>query len=219
MHSSSSNPDVRALLARRGIDPNLAVPDEPPFDPVAWRTQHYAAKLAADIPATFRDARPDHPQVRDWISRHLTDPHDCPWLMLVGNTGTGKTHQAYGALRHLAGVAARSNRDFRWLIVTHPDLNAAARIKPDGSHAYAVEPYLAVEFLIVDDLAAGKASEFTNEHITRLIDHRWSHRMATIYTTNLDADALETALGERALSRLADATQVEMSGPDRRFNR
>ncbi|MEV0214265.1 ATP-binding protein [Micromonospora sp. NPDC050695] len=218
MHSSSS-PDVRELLARRGIDLSAPVPEDPPFDPIAWRLEHYAAKLAADIPAMFQDAQPDHAEVRAWLTKHLADPAAFPSLFLSGNTGTGKTHQSFGVLRYLAGVAARANRDFRWLTVTHPDLNAAARIKPDGSHAYAVEPYMEVEFLIVDDLAAGKASEFTNEHITRLIDHRWSRRMATLYTTNLDPDTLEAAIGERALSRLADATRVEMGGADRRFNR
>lgn len=219
MHNTSDTPDVRKLLARRGIDLNAPVAEDPPFDPIAWRMKHYAAKLAADIPAMFRDAQPDHPDVRAWLRQHLADPTAHPALYLSGNTGTGKSHQAYGVLRYLAGVAARANRNFHWRAVTHPDLNAAARIKPDGSHAYAVEPYMEVEFLILDDLAAGKASEFTNEHITRLIDHRWSHRMATVYTTNLDPDALEAVIGERALSRLADATVVEMGGADRRFNR
>lgn len=218
MHNTSS-PDVRELLARRGIDPTATVPDEPPFDPIAWRLNHYAAKLAADIPAMFHEAQPDHPPVQEWLRRHLADPAAHPSILLSGNTGTGKSWQAYGVLRYLAGVAARANRDFRWLAVTHPDLNAAARIKPDGSHAYAIDPYMDVEFLILDDLAAGKASEYTNEHITRLIDHRWSRRMATVYTTNLGPDALEAVIGERALSRIADAAQVEMSGADRRFNR
>lgn len=219
MLNSSSSRDIRDLLARRGIDPNVEVEPEPPFDPVAWRLEHYARLLAADIPVTFQDAQPDHPQVRAWLERHITDPKAAPWLVLSGNTGTGKTHLAYGVLRRVAGSAARANRDFRWMIVTHPDLNAALRPKPDESHAYALDPYLEVDFLVLDDVGAGKGSEFTTENITRLVDHRWSRRLATVYTTNLDADALEPIVGERVLSRLADATLVELGGADRRFNR
>ncbi|MFY1686460.1 ATP-binding protein [Plantactinospora sp. WMMB782] len=215
----SSSPDLRELLARRGIDPNRPVADEPPFDPIAWRLEHYAALLAVDTPATFRDAQPDHPEVRAWLERHLADPNSAPWLVLSGNTGTGKTHLAYGVLRHLVGHAARANRNFRWLIVTHADLNAALRPKPDESHAYALDPYLEVDFLILDDVGAGKGSEFTEENITRLVDHRWSRRLPTVYTTNLDVDSLEKVVGERVVSRLADATLVELDGLDRRFNR
>lgn len=215
---NSSSPDVRELLARRGIDLSQPVPEEPPFDPIAWRLEHYAAKLAADIPATFQDAQPDHPEVRVWLERHIIDPNSAPWLYLSGNTGTGKTHLAYGVLRWLAGVAARANRDFRWLVVTHADLNAALRPKPDESHAYALDRYLEAEFLILDDVGAGKGSEFTEENITRLVDYRWSRRLPTVYTTNLDVDALEKVVGERVVSRFADATLVELDGPDRRFN-
>ena len=217
MHNSSSSPLIRELLARRGIDPDTPIPDEPPFDPIAWRLEHYAARLAAEVPTQFRDAQPDHPQVRAWLEQHLADPAAAPSIVLAGNTGTGKTHLAYGILRYLVGVAARANRDFRWLVTTHADLNAALRPKPDDSHAYALDPYLDAPFLILDDVGAGKGSEFTEENITRLIDHRWARRMATVYTTNLDVDRLEKVVGERVVSRMADAVHVELVGDDRRF--
>ncbi|MEU8158013.1 ATP-binding protein [Micromonospora sp. NPDC048986] len=219
MPNSSSSPNVFELLARRGINPNHSIDPEPPFDPIAWRLEHYGALLAAEVPVTFASAQPDHPQVRAWLERHIADPATDPWLVLSGNTGTGKTHLAYGVLRHLVGIAARANRNYRWLVVTHPDLNAMLRPKPDESHTYALDRYLEVDFLILDDVGAGKGSGFTEENITRLVDYRWSNRLATVYTTNLDADSLEPIVGERVLSRLADATLVELDGPDRRFNR
>lgn len=216
MPSSSSL--IRELLERRGINPDVPSAEEPPFDPVAWRLEHYRRLLDADVPATFADAQPDHPEVRSWLEQHSHDSQAAPWLLLSGNTGTGKTHQAYGCLRWLAGRAARANRDFRWKVVTNPDLNAAMRPKPDESHAWALDPYLETDLLILDDVGAGKASDFTGDSVTRLIDYRWANRLATIYTTNLDADGLDAAVGQRAVSRLADATLVELNGPDRRFH-
>lgn len=216
MHGSSS-PTLRELIARRGIDPDAPVADEPPFDPVAWRLEHYGRLLAAEIPEEFAAAKPEHPEVVVWLERHRADPLAFPALMLSGNLGVGKTQHAYGCLRHLAGHAARANRDFRWRFTTFADMNASMRPKPDGSNAYALDPLLEVEFLILDDVGAGKASDFTIENITRVVDHRWAHRMATIYTTNLDVNLLEAAVGQRAVSRLATATQVDLLGPDRRF--
>lgn len=213
----NSSTDWRALLTSRGIDPNVAVPEDEPFDPIAWRKEHYRAMLAVDIPPTFQHARPDHPGVQLWIRRLLADPADAPWLLLEGNTGTGKTHQAYGCLRHLAGAAAAANRRFRWKVVTHPNLNAELRPKPDRSDAYALDPYLDADLLVLDDLAAGKISEFAGDNIERLVDHRWKMRLTTIYTTNADADTIEATCGARVLSRLGEAVRVELTGADRRF--
>ncbi len=214
---SSSNPTLRELIARRGIDPNAPVVDEPPFDPIAWRLEHYRALLAAEIPEEFATALPKDPAVLAWLEQHRADPSAFPSLMLSGNLGVGKTMHAYGCLRVLAGHAARANRDFRWKFATYSEMNADMRPKPDGSNAYALDPLLEVEFLILDDVGAGKASDFTVENITRLVDHRWANRLATIYTTNLDVDALEAAVGARVVSRLGTATLVELGGPDRRF--
>lgn len=216
---STVNRSVRDLLERRGIDPNLEVPPPEPFDPVAHRLEAYTGRLEREVPAIFAEARADHPQVRAWLARHLADPTDAPWLMLTGNTGTGKTHQAYGLLREIALAAARANRRCRWRFTTHPNLNAEMRPKPDESHTFALEPYLEADLLILDDVGAGKQSDFTSETLTRLVDHRWAGRLPTVYTTNLTADQLEQAVGDRVLSRMADATVVALTGPDRRWER
>lgn len=207
---------VASLLARRGIPNEVEVPPEKPFDPVEWRLQTYTAILQREIPREFATAQATHPEVADWVRKHLNDPAAAPLLVIAGVVGVGKTYQAYGALRACVIGAARANRRCRWRFVTHPQLNDQCRPKPDNSHAWALEPYLEADLLIVDDLGAGKQSEWTADGLYRLVDHRWSHRMPTIFTTNVDPAMLAAAVDERVVSRLATAAIVAITGPDRR---
>lgn len=213
---SAVRQSVASLLARRGISADAEAPPEEPFDPVVWRVETYTAILEREVPLEFAHALPDHPEVAEWVRSHVEDPARLPLLLIAGRVGVGKTHQAYGALRQCAIGTAQANRRCRWRFVTHPQLNDQTRPKPDQSHAYALDPYLEADLLVLDDLGAGKQSEWTGDALCRLVDHRWSSRLPTIFTTNVAPSQLTTAVDERVVSRLATATFVFIAGPDRR---
>lgn len=207
---------VADLLARRGLPVvDRDVPPEPPFDPIQWRLDNYRAILAREVPAEFANAQPDHPEVAAWVQARSRGAGS-PFLVIGGQVGRGKTWQAWGALRTLVIAAAHANRRCRWRFVTHPRLNDETRPKPDGSHAYGLDPYIETDLLVVDDLGAGKQSEWTADALYRLVDHRWSNHLTTIFTTNLAPSQLAAALDERVVSRLATATITLIAGPDRR---
>jgi DNA replication protein DnaC len=191
--------------------------DVPEVDPVAFRVDQAATVLAARVPARFATAAADHPHVVRWVAGFLSDPAGAPSLVLKGPTGSGKTHQAWGTIRHIVTTMAKAGCGLRWRFVTHPELNDELRPKPDGSHAYALERYLAAEQLVLDDLGAGKQSDWTGDSLHRLVDHRWAHHLTTIYSTNLGRTQLAETVGDRVMSRLADATHVTVTGPDRRW--
>lgn len=209
---------VAGILARRGISHDVEPVADPPFDPVAWRGETYTAILEREIPAKFAAARADHPEVAAWVRRRRAVPQAEPSLLIAGLVGRGKTYQAYGALRECVLGAARANQRCRWRFVTHPQLNDQTRPKPDNAHAYALDVYLEADLLVLDDLGAGKQSEWTADALYRLVDHRWSNDLPTIFTTNVKPSELGTALDERVVSRLADATRAFIRGPDRRRN-
>lgn len=212
------NTILAARLTSRGIHPDLEIPADEPFDPVAWRIANYRARLAADLPHRFATAEATHPDVLAWIQAHLTRRPDAkPALLLTGNTGVGKTWQAYGALRQLIDAAAHANRRYRWKITTHPDLNAELRPRPDNTHTEALDPYLECDALVLDDIGAGKQTDWTGDNLTRLVDHRWANNQTTIYSTNLAAETLRQAVGDRIVSRLSDTTVAVIDGPDRRW--
>ncbi|MGW1836707.1 ATP-binding protein [Streptomyces sp. NPDC002067] len=207
-----------AILAARGIGPEAADTPEPPHEPVT------ALELAdARVPARYRKALGNHPQVTAWAEAIAAAGRpgpgsapgiaEGPSLLIAGPTGTGKTHQAYGAIRTLLAAGVR----LRWEAVTAADLYA--RLRPRSGHDAErdLQSLARCPLLLLDDLGAARTSEWTEELTYRLINHRYEHLRPTLITTNLPTDALRTTLGDRIASRLAEMTErVILTGPDRR---
>jgi DNA replication protein DnaC len=173
------------------------------------------------VPEHFRDAEADSHEVQVWVGRllHISAQRQVPnilrgpSLLLLGAVGTGKTYQAFGAIRALALSGAYCS----WLATTCADMYG--RLRPgngvDGEREFRA--FADARLLLLDDLGAAKTSEWTEEVIYRLINHRYEHEMPTLITSNEGPDRLKAALGYRVASRLAEMTQrVILTGPDRR---
>ncbi|MFI1814416.1 ATP-binding protein [Streptomyces sp. NPDC020422] len=205
------------ILARRGIAPDTTA-QEPVAEPITG-----LELAAARIPARYRHALADHPQVTAWAdaiaragrpgpagTRGIAEG---PSLRIVGPTGTGKTHQAYGAIRSLLTAGVR----LRWEAVTAADLYARLRPRPGFDSERDLQSLMRCPLLLLDDLGAAKTSEWTEELTYRLINHRYEHLRPTLITSNLTTDVLRAALGDRVASRLAQMTErVTLEGEDRR---
>ncbi|MGX1560918.1 ATP-binding protein [Streptomyces sp. NPDC055506] len=207
---------LSTILASRGIDPGVTA-EEPPPEPVS------AMELAdARIPARYRRALADHPQITAWADQIARAGRpgpsgpgiaEGPSLLIAGPTGTGKTHQAYGAVRALLTRGVR----LRWEATTTADLYA--RLRPRAGHDAErdLQRLVRCPLLLLDDLGAAKTSEWTEELTYRLINHRYEHMLPTLITTNFPTAELRATLGDRIASRLAEMTErVILAGPDRR---
>lgn len=175
----------------------------------------------ARIPEHYRDAETDVHDVQVWVGRLLRIaarrqvPNILrgPSLLLLGPVGTGKTHQAYGAIRALALSGARCS----WLATTCADMYGRLRPRHRVDTETEFRTFADARLLLLDDLGAAKTSEWTEEVIYRLINHRYEHEMPTLITSNVGPRELASALGERVASRLAEMTErVVLTGPDRR---
>jgi DNA replication protein DnaC len=206
---------AREILARRGINPD-ELPDPPPFDLAATLTENATAALALNLPPMFLNAVPGQPDVRAWVQQFLTDRTTCPSLLLLGPVGTGKTHESIGALRGCVLGSAKNRRPLTWHYTSHPKLNAELRPSPDDSHLAVYDLCEQVDLLVLDDLGAGKATDWTADTLYRLVDTRWAYQRPVIATTNLTAPDLREAVGARVASRLASGVQVALKGDDRR---
>lgn len=208
---------LTSILSTRGI-PADAVPEHGGPEPIA------ALELAEQrIPPRYRRAVADHPGITSWVD-DLTrsgrpGPGGAPGLatggslLLAGPTGVGKTHQAYGAIRTLLAAGMR----LRWQATTEADLYAQLRPRTGHDPERESQTLARCPLLLLDDLGAAKSSEWTEELVYRLINHRYEYLRPTVVTTNLPIRELRAKLGDRVTSRLAQMTrQLTLTGPDRR---
>jgi DNA replication protein DnaC len=220
--------NLMAEVARRhphlqgGPVDDAPTPDEPghPEYHRARRAEFALTRWATATPPRYRRADTTQPAIQQWADRVSTDPETAGSLLLTGTTGTGKTHEAYGALRRIA-AAGPSVYEIRAL--TAADMYGLLR--PKGSDRGTEEELrrlCRVPLLLLDDLGSAKASEWTEEITYRLINERYNACRPTIFTSNLPATSpdgrdLTGALGERIVSRLAEMTTVvPITGHDRR---
>ncbi|MEU1373023.1 ATP-binding protein [Streptomyces triculaminicus] len=226
----------RAILAARGladIEPGPTDSATNPNDPGhpeyhrRQRAQFALARWERATPYRYQHATATHPDVITWARRATADLRDAGFLVLTGSTGTGKTHEAYGALRH---IASSGPTRFEFIATTAPDMYG--RLRPSGSNngmEHELRRLTTVPLLLLDDLGTEKLSEWTEEATYRLINERYNQCLPLIVTTNLPVRAqrddrglpagpdLVARLGERLTSRLAEATTViTLTGPDRR---
>ncbi|WP_406133223.1 ATP-binding protein [Streptomyces zaomyceticus] len=204
------------ILTSRGIDPTTKVTD--PTEPVPT-----LQAAQARIPARYRAAVADHPAIAAWV-REVAEggrpgPEGAPGLaegrslLIVGTTGTGKTYQAYGAVRSLLIAGVR----LRWKAITAADLYAELRPRPGHDGERELMDLARCPLLIIDDLGAAKNSEWTEEITMRLINRRYNAMLPTLITTNLGMADLRAHIGDRVASRLTEMTdRVILDGPDRR---
>jgi DNA replication protein DnaC len=168
-----------------------------------------------EFPPRYTTATADHPDVAAWATLFRHNPSDAPSLLINGPTGTGKTHQAHGALR--AAVTAGQRPRVAWRATTAPDLYASLRPRQGVDSEAEMNGWRTAGLLLLDDLGAAKTSEWTEEITYRLIDHRYTHCLPTIFTTNVPTAELREQLGDRVASRLAEmCSRVTLVGADRR---
>jgi DNA replication protein DnaC len=221
---------MQQMLEARGLGHITAGPidDEPTPDEPGHPEYHRRQRATIAVsrwktatPYRYQEAQTTHPQVIAWAERAIDDPRTAGILFLTGPFGTGKTHQAYGALRRIA--EAGPDR-FELVALTAPDMYALMR--PNGSERgpeYEVKRLMRIPLLLVDDLGTEKISEFTEEATYRILNERYNECRPLIITSNLpvanpNGPDLKDQLGERITSRLAQTTTVVViGGNDRRL--
>jgi DNA replication protein DnaC len=210
------------ILEAHGINPDLINSDtagwvgEPGF-----HSRRGIIAADASVPFIYRTALPTLPDVRAWANSYLTANQDATSkstphhrsLLLLGSTGVGKTHQAYGVLRYLSAADAHT----AWMATSAADMYAALRPRHGVDSETEFRKYAHTQLLMLDDLGAAKPSEWTEEINFRLINHRYENRLPTIITSNVLPKELTERVGERVASRLVGMSdRVVLRGQDRR---
>lgn len=137
-----------------------------------------------------------------------------PFLVVMGNPGTGKTFLSAAILNYLfekkQEVCYTTHRRF---------IEEIHRALEDGKTQHSViDKYSYKKYLIIDDLGAATCSEWQQEMLLELLDRRYSDRLKTLVTSNLNRDQIKSDFGIRTHSRLFDQKNAifEVWGNDKR---
>ncbi len=124
--------------------------------------------------------------------------HPQGWLIILGGYGCGKTHLA-------AAIANRCLEQGRGaLFVVVPDLldHLRATYSPNSTASYdeRFEEVRSAPLLILDDLGAHAGTQWAQEKLFQIFNHRYNARLPTVITSNQTLEEFDL----RLRSRLAD---------------
>lgn len=177
-----TSPEVAQEIARRRL-----------------REQH-VERVQASIPRRFQTAEPSEPAVLAWVDHVLGGGTDS--LVILGHVGTGKTHEAYGAIRRLLLAAPTPLATEMWSV---PDL--LERLRPgSGSDAERRDLLTRVReclLLLLDDITAEQATGWTVEKLYQVVNYRYEAMLPMVATCNVGGDEFRRHVGDRVASRLA----------------
>lgn len=169
-------------------------------------------KIAAYLPAKYcaarlADFRPDVSEgVRHWLRKPSAG------LLIFGEVGRGKTHLAASIFRVL--VEARRDVAFERCAKFYADSRETFRT--NCSERAVLDPLEHVHFLVMDDLGAGKLSDYERRLALELFECRINGKRPTVVTTNWSLDEISELMDDRIASRLSLFTQLKLSGTDLR---
>jgi len=190
---------------------------------------------AAQVPARYEHAafenflkpgQRENPVANENLSKVLLDAKRYaedypnagkPGLLFLGNPGVGKTHLAVAVLKRLL------ERGFECVFLDYQALLDRIRqgyVEAHGSSAReAYQTALDTEVVLLDDLGAHRVTDWVNDTVFSIINHRYNARKATLVTTNLPdpdfapssnliKDTLADRIGASARSRLFEMCKL-----------
>ena len=139
-------------------------------------------------------------------------------LLLIGPTGTGKTH--------ISTAIAKTVIEAGYDVIYDTAQNIMSAFEEDkfksgfGPYEPKAAKYLECDLLIIDDLGTEFISTFTLSALYNLLNSRMNKSLPTVISTNLDRSALEKVYEDRIFSRIigSDTFQLTFVGPDKRID-
>jgi DNA replication protein DnaC len=157
------------------------------------------SNLGALREMTFESFIVDAPQRTAFNRARQFAAHPEGWLVIMGGYGVGKTHLAAA----IGNYRLENGEPVLFQVV--PDLldHLRAAYAPGSEAGYdeLFESVRQVPLLILDDLGTQISTQWAQEKLFQLLNHRHNFKLPTVITTNKSFDEMEPRLA----SRMADA--------------
>lgn len=195
------------------------MPGDDPARAVAEAVLLAADRHLARIPGRYRGASRSGLKTEQrpgLIDEWLSTP-DATTLMLAGDHGVGKTWMAAAVANAVAVASLRTSTrgiPVGWWSVA----GLLDDLRPSAPRAEVTwELAKNVPFLVLDDLAYTRPTEWAVERMWMLADHRVNTGLRQVITTNAKWPVLESTWGPGTMDRLRDgALDIIVTGPSRR---
>ena len=117
------------------------------------------------------------------------------WLVLMGKNGCGKTHLAAAIANHLH----QAGKSVLFIVVTDLLDYLRSTFSPESRISYddLFERVKKAPVLILDDFGEQSATPWAQEKLYQLINYRYNARLATVITTCLSLDEIESRISSR----------------------
>jgi DNA replication protein DnaC len=162
------------------------------------------------------DVRQAAGKVLDYLNNWEENQKSGRSLYLCGGVGTGKTHLAVAVMNELI-----RSKGVPSLFVTVPELldNLRGAYNDPGRNLDEwMEAVKNADLLVLDDLGSERTTEWVQERIFVIVNHRYREVLSTIFTSNIGPKDLAAQLGERTASRIISMCKegIELDGRDYR---
>ena len=117
------------------------------------------------------------------------------WLIFMGINGCGKTHLAAA----IANQLRHENKSVLFIVVTDLLDYLRSTFNPESRVSYdeLFEKIKKTPVLILDDFGEQSATSWAQEKLYQLINYRYNARLATVITTCLSLDEIESRISSR----------------------
>ena len=137
------------------------------------------------------------------------------------NTGNGKSSWALRFIQaYFDKIWFKSALRCRALFINVPRFLLALKDNISDKSEYVThikENIITSDIIIWDDIATKQTSIFESENLYSMIEARIAEGKSNIFTSNLTADEMHKALGDRLYSRIVNLSQdIELRGADKR---
>ncbi len=164
---------------------------------------YYTLGRREDLPGSYRQLAERASKIcQNFVAAYLKGLRG-RGLMLIGETGSGKTHLAAAVANALIEQGAEP------LFLVAPEfldqLRGSYRREYDGlDETELVRRAYDAPVLILDDLGAHNFTEWVQNKLFTIINYRLNHELPCVITTNLQPEQLNDCIGGRTTSRLVE---------------